>query len=167
MDSTSTTSLISGFFIFIFLVQSTPNVSHGTSTTFRFAIPLTAHQLTCLSLICLCRDQLLPEEENLIEEELEVYGIDWQGLRDDGVLQSQAQNNPRSEGSSSWVGYTGPPPDLSEVIVQPPQGTLTADEISHLYDSCSPLLGSAEDADIISLWNHALTHVCVLYPNIF
>ncbi|KAJ7808770.1 hypothetical protein B0H14DRAFT_2608561 [Mycena olivaceomarginata] len=75
--------------------------------------------------------QLLPEEENLIEEELEVYGIDWQGLRDDGVLQSQAQNNSRSEGSSSWVGYTGPPPDLSEVIVQPPQGTLTADEISH------------------------------------
>ncbi|KAJ7803377.1 hypothetical protein B0H14DRAFT_2613395 [Mycena olivaceomarginata] len=111
--------------------------------------------------------QLLPEEENLIEEELEVYGIDWQGLRDDGVLQSQAQNNPRSKGLSSWVGYTGPPPDLSEVIVQPPQGTLTADEISHLYDSCSPLLGSAEDADIISLWNHALTHVHVLYPNVF
>ncbi|KAJ7831316.1 hypothetical protein B0H14DRAFT_2365243 [Mycena olivaceomarginata] len=127
---------------------------------------LTAHQLTCLSLICLCRDQLLPEEENLIEEELEVYRINWQGLRDDGVLQSQAQNNPRSEGSSSWVGYTGPP-DLSEVIVQPPQGTLTADKISHLYDSCSPLLGSAEDADIISLWNHALTHVRVLYPNVF
>ncbi|KAJ7877930.1 hypothetical protein B0H14DRAFT_3083044 [Mycena olivaceomarginata] len=102
-------------------------------------------------------DQLPPEEENLIDEELEVYGIDWQGLRDDGVLQSQAQNNPRSEGSSSWVGHTGPPPDLSEVIVQPPQGTLTADEITHF----------AEDADIISLWNHALTHVRVLYPNVF
>ncbi|KAJ7303558.1 hypothetical protein DFH08DRAFT_918786 [Mycena albidolilacea] len=102
-------------------------------------------------------DQLPPEEENLIDEELEVYGIDWQGLRDDGVLQSQARNNPRSEGSSSWVGHTGPPPDLSEVIVQPPQGTLTADEIAHF----------AEDADIISLWNHALTHVRVLYPNVF
>ncbi|KAJ7719323.1 hypothetical protein B0H14DRAFT_3170649 [Mycena olivaceomarginata] len=102
---------------------------------------------------------------NLIEEELEVYRIDWQGLRDDGVLQLQAQNNPRSKGSSSWVGHTGPPPDLSEVIVQSPQGTLTADKISHLYDSCSPLLGSAEDADIISLWNHTLTHIRVLYPN--
>ncbi|KAJ7318081.1 hypothetical protein DFH08DRAFT_917574 [Mycena albidolilacea] len=102
-------------------------------------------------------DQLPPEEENLIDEELEVYGIDWQGLRDDGVLQSQARNNPRSEGSSSWVGHTGPPPDLSEVVVQPPQGTLTADEITHF----------AEDADIISLWNHALTHVRVLYPNVF
>ncbi|KAJ7754283.1 hypothetical protein B0H14DRAFT_3096706 [Mycena olivaceomarginata] len=109
---------------------------------------LTAHQPTY---------QLPPEEENLIDEELEVYGIDWQGLRDDGVLQSQARNNPRSEGSSSWVGHTGPPPDLSEVIVQPPQGTLTADEITHF----------AEDADIISLWNHALTHVRVLYPNVF
>ncbi|KAJ7705834.1 hypothetical protein B0H14DRAFT_3099686 [Mycena olivaceomarginata] len=57
-------------------------------------------------------DRLPPEEENLNEEELEVYGIDWQGLRDNGVLQSQAQNNSMGEGSSSWVGRTGPPPDL-------------------------------------------------------
>ncbi|KAJ6449897.1 hypothetical protein C8R45DRAFT_1057262 [Mycena sanguinolenta] len=39
-------------------------------------------------------DQLPPDEENLDEDELEVYGIDWRRLREDGVLHSQAQNNP-------------------------------------------------------------------------
>ncbi|KAF8134701.1 hypothetical protein K438DRAFT_1911705 [Mycena galopus ATCC 62051] len=77
--------------------------------------------LTCLFLIY----QLPQEEEDLREDELEVYGIDWQGLCDDNVLHSQAQNNSTTEGSSSWVGLTGPPPDLSQVIVQPPVGTLT------------------------------------------
>ncbi|KAJ7830386.1 hypothetical protein B0H13DRAFT_2240639 [Mycena leptocephala] len=48
-------------------------------------------------------DQLPAEEENLSEEELEVYGIDWQGLHDDNLLQSQAQNNSTAEGSSSWI----------------------------------------------------------------
>ncbi|KAF8143071.1 hypothetical protein K438DRAFT_2110938 [Mycena galopus ATCC 62051] len=53
-------------------------------------------------------DQLPQEEEDLGEDELEVYGIDWQGLRDDNILHSQAQNNSTTEGSSSWVGHTGP-----------------------------------------------------------
>ncbi|KAJ7302633.1 hypothetical protein DFH08DRAFT_918887 [Mycena albidolilacea] len=100
-------------------------------------------------------DQLPPEEENLNEEELEVYGIDEQGLRDNGVLQSQAQNNLMGEGSSSWVGWTGPPPDLSQVAVQPPTGTLTEEEVTKLYSSFSHLFGSAEDPDIISLWTQA------------
>ncbi|KAJ7789361.1 hypothetical protein B0H14DRAFT_3094932 [Mycena olivaceomarginata] len=104
---------------------------------------------------------------NLNEEELEVYGIDWQGLRDNGVLQSQAQNNSMGEGSSSWVGRTGPPPDLSQVAVQPPTGTLTEEEVTELYSSFSHLFGSAEDPDIISLWTQALAHVRVLYPDVF
>ncbi|KAJ6450642.1 hypothetical protein C8R45DRAFT_1057192 [Mycena sanguinolenta] len=86
-------------------------------------------------------EQLPPDEEGLGDEELEVYGIDWRGLQEDGVLHSQAQNNPTSEGSSSWVGCTGPPPDLSRVDVQPPMGTLTDDE--------------------------ALAYVRVLYPDVF
>ncbi|KAJ7613058.1 hypothetical protein FB45DRAFT_981820 [Roridomyces roridus] len=112
-------------------------------------------------------DRLPPEEEDLAIEELEVYGIDWQGLREDGVLHSQAQNNSVSEGSSSWVGNIGPPPDLSQVVVQPPPGFLTGDEAAHLYSSFAPLFGSADTNEIISLWTHALTYVRVLYPNEF
>ncbi|KAJ7854051.1 hypothetical protein B0H14DRAFT_2580054 [Mycena olivaceomarginata] len=93
-------------------------------------------------------DWLPPEEENLNKEELEVYGIDWQGLHNNGVLQSQAQNNPMGEGSRSWVGRTGPPPDLSQVAVQPPTGTLTKEEVTEF----------AGDPDIISLWTQAIAH---------
>ncbi|KAF8145629.1 hypothetical protein K438DRAFT_2028647 [Mycena galopus ATCC 62051] len=80
-------------------------------------------------------DQLPQEEEDLGKDKLEVYGINWQGLRDDNILHSQAQNNSTTEGSSSWVGHTGPPPDLSQVIVQPPVGTLTEEEATDLYEA--------------------------------
>ncbi|KAF8178684.1 hypothetical protein K438DRAFT_1604747, partial [Mycena galopus ATCC 62051] len=111
-------------------------------------------------------DQLPQEEEDLGKDELEVYGIDWQGLHDNNILRSQAQNNSTTEGSSSWVGHTGPP-DLSQVIVQPPVGTLTEEEATDLYNSFSHLIGSAEDGDIILLWSQALAHVRVLYPDVF
>ena len=114
-----------------------------------------------------CGDQLPAAEENFDEEELEIYGIDWQGLRDDGVLHSQAQNNSHAEGSSSWVGRTGPPPDLGHVTVQPPMGTLTEEEVDNLYNAFSHLIGRAEDTNIILLWTQALAHVRVLYPDIF
>ncbi|KAJ7834799.1 hypothetical protein B0H14DRAFT_3087591 [Mycena olivaceomarginata] len=67
----------------------------------------------------------LPEEE-LSEEELEVYGIDWSGLRDNDLLASQRANNSIGEGATSWIGRVGPPPlaDLSSVVVEPPVGIL-------------------------------------------
>ncbi|KAF8208323.1 hypothetical protein K438DRAFT_1755019 [Mycena galopus ATCC 62051] len=111
--------------------------------------------------------QLPQEEEDLSKDELEVFGINWQGLCDNNILHSQAQNNSTTEGSSSWVGHTGPPPDLSQVIVQPPVGTLTEEEGTDLYNSFSHLIGSAEDGDIILLWSQALAHVRVLYPDVF
>ncbi|KAJ7213129.1 hypothetical protein GGX14DRAFT_534298 [Mycena pura] len=82
-------------------------------------------------------DRLPPEEENLTDEELETYGIDWQGLRDDTILHSQLQNNPYTEDATSWIGYTGPPPNLSEVSVQPPSNTLTEREI-HIFEFLLP-----------------------------
>ncbi|KAF8185877.1 hypothetical protein K438DRAFT_1836458 [Mycena galopus ATCC 62051] len=94
-------------------------------------------------------DQLPQEEEDLGEDKLEVYGIDWQGLCDNNILHSQAQSNSTTEGSSSWVGHTGTPPDLSQC------------------NSFAHLIGSAEDGDIILLWSQALAHVHVLYPDVF
>ena len=56
----------------------------------------------------------LPEDE-LSEEELEVNGVDWEGLQDDQLLWSQRENNSTDEGWSSWVGQQGPPAHLNEV----------------------------------------------------
>ncbi|KAH8085980.1 hypothetical protein BXZ70DRAFT_863551, partial [Cristinia sonorae] len=57
------------------------------------------------------------EDELQSEAEMEAYGIDWEGLRDEQVLRSQRMNNDPYEESGSWVGQTGPPAHMNEVRV--------------------------------------------------
>jgi hypothetical protein len=71
----------------------------------------------------ICGDQL---PEDLTEEELEVYRVDWEVLCDERLLQSQHVNNSDREGWSSWVGQTGPPENLNEVFVEPPVQPLSS-----------------------------------------
>ncbi|KAJ7145457.1 hypothetical protein C8R46DRAFT_1167479 [Mycena filopes] len=114
-------------------------------------------------------NQLPAEEEEMDEEELEVYGIDWAGLRDDTLLASQRANNSTAEGPTSWIGRVGPPPlsDLSSVVVEPPPGVFEDGEEVGLYGAVVHLLGSAEDEDCIILWTHALAYTRSLRPDIF
>lgn len=114
------------------------------------------------------RGNQLPEDD-ISEEELEVYGIDWEGLRDDALLESQRNNNPAAEGATSWVGRVGPPAlaDLSSVVVEPPPGTLGDAEVNDIYNAVQHLLGSADDDDCIAAWSIALSYVRVLRPDIF
>ncbi|KAJ7867303.1 hypothetical protein B0H13DRAFT_2236738 [Mycena leptocephala] len=65
------------------------------------------------------RGHALPGE--LPEEELEVYGVDWEGLHDEVLLDSQRNNNSSEDGWTSWLGRSGPPEHLNEVPVEPPQ----------------------------------------------
>ncbi|KAJ7769386.1 hypothetical protein B0H16DRAFT_1238581, partial [Mycena metata] len=59
---------------------------------------------------------------DLSEEELEVYGVDWEGLYDDTFLHSQRENNAEETGWTSWLGQVGPPEHLNEVPVESPRG---------------------------------------------
>ncbi|KAJ7027536.1 hypothetical protein C8F04DRAFT_1222908 [Mycena alexandri] len=77
---------------------------------------------------------------DLSEEELEVYGVDWEGLHDDTLLHSQRKNNAEETGWTSWLGRVGPPEHRNEVPVESPQ----------------EWRGLAADWDIIHLWNIAL-----------
>jgi hypothetical protein len=43
----------------------------------------------------------LPENIPMSNEELEVYGVDWEGLHDIHLLQSQQQNNDPQKGGLS------------------------------------------------------------------
>ncbi|KAJ7199943.1 hypothetical protein GGX14DRAFT_372621 [Mycena pura] len=115
------------------------------------------------------RGNQLPDEEVLNEEELEVYGIDWAGLRDDDLLASQRTNNPTAEGATSWVGRVGPPPlsDLSSVVVDSPADILSEGEDLVLYNAVVHLLGSAQDEDCINLWIHALAYARLMHPDLF
>ncbi|KAJ7017259.1 hypothetical protein C8F04DRAFT_1225134 [Mycena alexandri] len=70
---------------------------------------------------------------DLSEEELEVYGVDWEGLHDDTLLHSQHENNAEETGWTSWLGRVAAP----EAII-------------------AEWRGLAADWDIIYLWNIAL-----------
>nr|VWO96179.1 Uncharacterized protein [Ganoderma boninense] len=61
-----------------------------------------------------------PTDTITSNEELEVYGLDWEALQDDTVRASHAANNPLSEGWTSWLGHTGPPEHLNEVNLESP-----------------------------------------------
>ncbi|KAJ7716847.1 hypothetical protein B0H16DRAFT_1666879 [Mycena metata] len=115
------------------------------------------------------RGNQLPEDEVLDEEELEVYGIDWAGLRDESLLTSQRTNNPNSEGATSWVGRVGPPPlsDLSSVVVEPPVDVLEEGEDVELFNAVVHLLGTAQDEECILLRTTALAHARRIHPDIF
>ncbi len=75
-------------------------------------------------------------------EELEVYGIDWEALQDDDIRQSHLIQNGIQEGSTSWIGHIGPPPDLNEVCVDSPNMPFnTQEELDMVYLSAQPWIG--------------------------
>ena len=114
------------------------------------------------------RGDQLPEGE-LSEEELEVYGVDWEGLHDEQLLCSQRANNPIGEGWSSWVGRVGPPEHLNSVHVDPPVGSLQPHEVVALDETLRQWMerSVSDEAQIITLWTYGLTYVRILYNHLF
>lgn len=105
------------------------------------------------------------------EEELEVYGIDWEALRDERVLESHHSNNDMQEDASSWLGRVGPPEDLGGVILDPPLGPLTDSEVNVLTLAVQPLVNAAvadpSEENKVRLWVTGLNTVAVMRPDLF
>jgi hypothetical protein len=112
------------------------------------------------------RGDQLPDED-LTEEELEVYGVDWEGLQDEQLLHSQRGNNPTSEGWNSWIGHVGPPDHLNEVSVDPPVSSLFPGEVDALDRVLETWMHSPVDGDIIALWTRGLAYVRLMHSNLF
>ncbi|KAJ3755629.1 hypothetical protein EV360DRAFT_96085 [Lentinula raphanica] len=72
------------------------------------------------------------DQYTMTDAELEVFGVDWEGLRDNDLLRSLRRNYAHEEGSNTWLGRGGPPEHLNEVRVDPPSGLMTAHEIQPL-----------------------------------
>lgn len=113
------------------------------------------------------RGDQLPQEDSLDDEELEVFGVDWQALRDDRLLASQQSNNSDAEGWTSWVGQTGPPENLGGVSLDPPNGPMLPAQVDVLLASVQMWLGSPNDGDIVLLWTHGLAMARLMYPHLF
>ncbi|KAJ6537538.1 hypothetical protein DFH09DRAFT_930763 [Mycena vulgaris] len=106
-------------------------------------------------------------EEHMSAEELEVYGVDWEGLHDDDLLESRQENNPPDEGSTSWIGRLGPPERLNEVSLEPPTGPFSADEIAILETTIGHLAGAVDDAAVANLWTEGLIVARSLRSDLF
>lgn len=98
-------------------------------------------------------------EDHLDDNELEVYGVDWEGLLDDQLTHSQRQNNPVGEEWSSWIGHVGPPDTLNEISVDTPQQPLTVQQMVSLDRALQPWPDSPTDTDIISRWTVGVAYV--------
>lgn len=94
----------------------------------------------------------------LSNEELELFGVDWEGLRDDRIRSHHRCNNPTNEGDTSWLGRAGPPEELNEVRVEPPvpSGVFEADEVSELNSLVQPWLGTSDEGSVIQAWTTAI-----------
>ncbi|KAL0566652.1 hypothetical protein V5O48_015351 [Marasmius crinis-equi] len=108
-----------------------------------------------------------PESFAMSEEELEVFGVDWEGLEDDVLLEALRKNY-ETDGATSWIGQRGPPSsqDLNEVKVEPPPCLLSDIQVEYLRNSIPPLQQSSQEA-VVRLWLHALTIARSLNPGAF
>ncbi|KAJ8082945.1 hypothetical protein PM082_008804 [Marasmius tenuissimus] len=102
----------------------------------------------------------------LSDEDLEVFGVDWEGLHDD-VLLDALRSNYSNEGATSWIGQRGPPPDLNEVYVEPPSSSVTEDEARAIMQHVAHLPKSSRKEDVSQRWTSALIFARRLRPNLF
>ena len=114
------------------------------------------------------RGNMLPQaEEDMDQEELEVFGIDWEALRDENILESQQDNNGLQEPPDTWLGRIGPPPNLNEVEVNTPEALLTFAEIQSIDNIVSSWVGAGDDESVTQTWINGLATAYNLRPGLF
>jgi hypothetical protein len=112
------------------------------------------------------RGDQIPQHENLTEEEIEVYGVDWAALQDDHILRSVRACS-SDEGSTSWIGNTGPPSNLNEVSLNAPTIFEMFNMAAFDWEMNRWVESQTEQVTITSIWIHALALVHTMYGNNF
>ncbi|KAJ3881370.1 hypothetical protein F5051DRAFT_322009 [Lentinula edodes] len=103
---------------------------------------------------------------SMTDEELEVFGVDWEGLQDETLLRT-LRSHYADEGPGSWLGCRGPPPDLNEVAVNPPSALLTHVQVAFLDQQLQHHIRLPREQEVIQLWIDALAIATTMYPNEF
>lgn len=89
-------------------------------------------------------------QDYLTNDELEAFGVDWDGLRDDTLL-LQLCSNYANDGNTSWFGGRGPPPQLHSV-------NLSLEQVSFLSHQVANMSRNSNTADVIALWMPGCVH---------
>ncbi|KAJ3884750.1 hypothetical protein GG344DRAFT_60180 [Lentinula edodes] len=106
------------------------------------------------------------DEVAMTDEELEVFGLDWEGLRDEALLRSLRRNY-SNEGSSSWLGQRGPPPELNQVVVNPPPDLFMPEQLAHMDEQLQGFARGPQVEDVVHLWTTALAIARSTSSNLF
>ncbi|KAG8918181.1 hypothetical protein FRC02_002558 [Tulasnella sp. 418] len=93
--------------------------------------------------------------DQLSNQDLEAFGVDWEAMREARFLSSNIVNNTR-EGTSSWIGHSGPPPDLSGVVLNSPAAALSLEDSQFLYQYLGTLWSRFDQHSLALRWRYAL-----------
>ncbi|KAJ3770384.1 hypothetical protein FB446DRAFT_647046 [Lentinula raphanica] len=107
------------------------------------------------------------DQFSMSEEELEVFGVDWEGLQDSVLLRSLRRNYAHEQGSSTWFGQCGPPDQLNEVEVEPPSDSMTADDARLMEEVLRSVPRGFDEGAVANLWRAALVHARTTHPHAF
>ena len=113
------------------------------------------------------RGQQLPMEMNMSQEELELYGVDWEGLEDEQTLESREANNLEESGFGSWIGRTGPPEALSGVELEEPLNGEELETVVDLEERLTELLDRVDRFDVYNVWHQALVLSRSIHADLF
>ncbi|KAF7376666.1 hypothetical protein MSAN_00083500 [Mycena sanguinolenta] len=109
-------------------------------------------------------DTLLFQQEEAAYAHIEEYGVDWEAQSDPVIIQHLADSSavPSSDGNPFSLSPT--PSTMNEVIVEPPTGPLSADQINRLDSELSLRVDlSSRDMGVRKLvWEEALA-ICTSF----
>uniref|UniRef100_A0A0W0FYH3 Integrase core domain-containing protein n=1 Tax=Moniliophthora roreri TaxID=221103 RepID=A0A0W0FYH3_MONRR len=108
------------------------------------------------------------EDHRMLEEELEVFGIDWEGLHDDTLLK-QMHSEYVDDGATSWLGRQGPPSNTNGIKVDNPTNPFTEDQMRWIEERVQelPSPASIDIESIQNRWVYGLAYAHQLRPDIF
>lgn len=95
--------------------------------------------------------QFVQGVDEIPEDEVEAYGVDWEAVDDD-----VPNNDAEDLGTSTWSGRTGPPDRLSEVALEAPHAPPSQGIGAALEAHLSDIARSASETDVADLWFRGL-----------
>lgn len=106
--------------------------------------------------------------EDLQDDELEVYGVDWEALQQDDLLASQGRNNGLEE-TTTWLGQEGVPDNLNLVEVDPldAPSCLSPGDLASLQTLIAQFPAQFDDDSLIQRWDYTLAFVQLGYSDVF
>ncbi|KAH9830557.1 uncharacterized protein C8Q71DRAFT_885632 [Rhodofomes roseus] len=104
-------------------------------------------------------------ERPLSEQELEDYGVDFEGLADNALLESHEANNPEVEDVSSFLGRIPPPNRLNTITVDTDDLDWPRETIQVIQQLRDRVHGQADDGTLIGLWTASLVLMSTYFVN--